>query len=384
MFKHYLLISAWVLIALSGCSKEDLSPGQNTDGFQARSGGYTNQPPPADGVLTAGEWNDLENWPYWLDSIPALVAQQSLYWGIYPMPRVAVDVRVTPQEPWVDVPVELLHNGVVVWKTRTDAHGRAELWPNLFTINTVDDPATLGLRVNGLEPGIAIIEDIVNEVEPSNPLNGSVPSNVDIAFVVDATQSMGQELVFLQEELPGMLYGIRDAYPGLTLRTGSVFYRDRGEEYLTRTGDFSDDIATTVDFIRAQEAKGGGDYPEAVERGLLRALDRLEWSPSARARLLFLLLDAPPRHANEVIADYHRAVALAGEKGVKIIPVVAQGVDQSTEFLLRFTAMATNGTYVFITGTSSIGPLAARPAVGNYQEEALRDLLIRLIEQNID
>ena len=65
--------------------------------------------------------------------------------------------------------------------------------------------------------------------------------------------------------------------------------------------------------------------------------------------------------------------------GIKIVPVSASGINKGTEYLLRSFAMATNGTYVFITNDSGVGNEHIEATVGEYQVEKLRDLIARLI-----
>ena len=48
---------------------------------------------------------------------------------------------------------------------------------------------------------------------------------------------------------------------------------------------------------------------------------------------------------------------------------------------MRFMAIYTNGTYVFITDDSGIGNAHLEPSVGEYQVEKLSDLMIRLIKK---
>jgi len=42
-------------------------------------------------------------------------------------------------------------------------------------------------------------------------------------------------------------------------------------------------------------------------------------------------------------------------------------------------AIATNGTYVFVTDDSGIGNDHIEPTVGEYQVEFLNDLMVRLV-----
>ena len=65
--------------------------------------------------------------------------------------------------------------------------------------------------------------------------------------------------------------------------------------------------------------------------------------------------------------------------GVRIIPVTASGIDKSAEYLMRSLALATNGTYTFITNHSGIGGHHIEPSTDSYKVELLNNLLVRLI-----
>ena len=47
--------------------------------------------------------------------------------------------------------------------------------------------------------------------------------------------------------------------------------------------------------------------------------------------------------------------------------------------MLRFFAITTGGTYVFITDDSGVGNSHIKASVGHYEVEQLNDLIIRLI-----
>jgi hypothetical protein len=158
-----------------------------------------------------------------------------------------------------------------------------------------------------------------------------------------------------------------------------LFYRDEGDDYLTRLSQFTNSIATSTNFVKNQEAGGGGDFPEAVHTALQQSISDLQWSPKARTRLIFLVLDAPPHHTPEVIQSLQQSILQAQEKGKKIIPITASGIDKETEFLMRYFAATTNGTYVFITNHSGIGNPHLEATVGPYRVEFLNDLMVRLI-----
>jgi hypothetical protein len=71
----------------------------------------------------------------------------------------------------------------------------------------------------------------------------------------------------------------------------------------------------------------------------------------------------------------------AAAKGIRIIPVVCSGMEQSGEYLLRSLALAPNGTYTFLTDHSGIGGSHLEPSTDSYTVEKLNDLLVRVIHQ---
>ena len=262
----------------------------------------------------------------------------------------------------------------------TDNFGKAELWPDYWSDQQVSQ---LKIRLNNTSEFIPIpYSQGVNELQfdEHNPLHKSM----DIAFIVDATGSMGDELRYLQAELVDVVSRIKSDNPNVSFRLGSVFYRDEGDVYVTKEQPFSTNTTTTINFINDQYAGGGGDFPEAVHTALQKSIAELEWSSSATSRIAFLLLDAPPHNLDQVKADLKELIAESSEKGIKLIPIVASGIDKHTEFLMRNFAVATNGTYVFITNHSGIGGDHIEATVGEYEVEYLNELMIRLIDHYLE
>lgn len=336
------------------------------------------------GQLTAGEWNDLDNWEFWSNlGQDEDYAKMPGYWDFNLEGRISVEVRNTSEQSIPDMQVELLNStGDVLWTAKTDNKGRAELWPYLGSDLSISS-ANLTLRIDGtVFTNVRLYSEGTNTIIINHEL--STLNTANVAFVVDATGSMGDELEYLKVELIDVIGRVKSANPGVSLNLGSVFYRDTEDEYVTKTSDFSPDIDKTVDFIRAQSANGGGDFPEAVHTALDKALHNLQWSDKARARLLFLVLDAPPHYEPSIVSEINNHIRDAAEYGIKIIPVVASGIDKETEFLMRYMAIASNGTYVFITGDSGIGGEHLIPTVGDYEVEFLNDLIERLINSNLD
>jgi hypothetical protein len=299
-------------------------------------------------------------------------------WNFSPSERYSFVIKDKQQVPVIDCEVTLKSiNGNIIWKSKTDNEGQAELWLNL---NGGDDSNPVAVVSYGDE-----VLTIVDPKEYDQGINEVTLSGesqdlrkADILFVVDATGSMGDEIQYLKSELLDVVTQASRASQ-LELRTGAVFYRDEGDDYITRVSAFSSFATQTLGFIKDQEANGGGDYEEAVHTALNTAITQLSWSPAARTRLLFLLLDAPPHHTDAISGAINDIVMEAAGKGIKIIPISASGIDKDTEFLFRFFATSTNGTYVFITNDSGIGGEHIEATVGEYDVELLNDLIVRLI-----
>ena len=335
---------------------------------------------PSAGQITAGEWNDLQNWKDWLEltADPDYVKMQE-HWGIYPEERMSVYVQNRSNHPVAGAQVLLTdQQGEIIWESVSDHAGHAELWPSLIASSTIEN---YQIRVNYdgeeyIKGAVKSIADGSNDI--TLPVDCDVRDVVDIMFVVDATGSMGDEISFLQSELNDVLARVTEDNQDVSYRTGAVFYRDDTDDYLTKVSDLTINSDETIQFISEQQASGGGDYPEAVDAGLEEALGQ-DWSEDALSKIIFLLLDAPPHSDEETTQMIQQQIIDAAAQGIKIIPITASGINRETEFLMKYMAVVTNATYVFITDDSGIGGSHLKPLVDDFDVEKLNDLLVRLI-----
>lgn len=333
------------------------------------------------GLITAGEWNDLANWDFWNNLLNGQsYSDKSAYWSFYTNNRVSVQVKQN-SNPAVNVSVAIKKNQDVIWETKTDNFGIAELWIGLFDKETTIDVANYSLFINDqqVDTPVKCFEDGIISIELNSIQNTS--NKVELSFIVDATGSMGDELEFLKDDLKSVIQRVKNENSTLDIFTSTVFYRDEGDAYVVKHSNFTNDITSTLNFINQQSADGGGDFPEAVDTALNTAINNLQWSDNSKTRIAFLMLDAPPHYTNQIISRLQSLIKKASHKGIKLIPVTASGIDKETEFLMRFFSVSTNGTYVFITNHSGIGNDHLEASVGAYDVETLNDLLVRLINK---
>ena len=316
-------------------------------------------------------------------------SDKTSYWKFYPHTLVAVRVVDENGSGLANVPVELINHDKVEFTTKTDNTGHAYCWIRLFDGFTEEalNSDDFSLKING-----KVSEDPVKltlNYDDSLKVNvitsdaKQADAKADVAFIVDATGSMGDEIRFLQSDLSYIIDHASSA-TNVALRTAVVFYRDEGDQYLTRGKDFSTDVANTQAFIAEQSANGGGDYPEAVHSALEATLQNFSWNESARARIAFLILDAPAHHQDDIIESLQSSITFYAKNGIKLIPVAASGVDKDTESMLRFFDLATGGTYVFLTDDSGIGYSHIKASVGDTDVEKLADLMLRLIKKYVE
>ncbi|HLG41579.1 MAG TPA: carboxypeptidase-like regulatory domain-containing protein [Chitinophagaceae bacterium] len=330
-------------------------------------------------ILTAGEINDFNKWKMWEDYTDNEFKTWSEYWGIMPKKRFSIQATDKNHNAVINEAVYLISKSTkdTIWRSYTDNTGKAELWPGFFRDSMGKRDCFIADRYGNIINHPSEFSNGVNLLAADKSCGFS--NDVDIAFVVDATGSMGDEIEFLKLELEDVIRNSMEKYKSLTLNAASVFYRDRGDEYVTKHVAFNDDLLKAINFIKLQSAGGGGDYPEAVDDALSTALDSLQWHSTARTKLLFLILDAP---AHDYARDRIRRLTLkAAAMGIRIVPIACSGTDKSTEFLLRSMALATNGTYAFLTNHSGVGNSHIEPTTDKYEAELLNNLLQRVIGQ---
>ena len=334
----------------------------------------------AAGQLTAGEWNDNQS-PELIQVLMHVNDDFRTFenrWRLNLSHQINVTVR-DGNNPVNNARIELLDGNMNrIHSAVTNNQGVAFLFNNL-RIGSQTQPQFIratnasGQDVQVFDPGVSNYVFTLAQIQEQKSL--------DLMFVVDTTGSMGDELRYLQAELTDIVRQVERQHANLDLRLSVVVYRDFGDEYLVRSVPFSHNTGNQVEFLNAQRAAGGGDWEEAVHIGLSEALENHDWREDSTARLLFLVLDAPPHHTGDIPDEIHRLMLLSSDMGVRIIPVASSGIDTISEFLFRSFAKITGGTYVFLTSHSGIGAEHLEPTVGSYNVRLLNELLVEIINR---
>lgn len=338
------------------------------------------------GVMTAGRWSDLENWEQYLKTYKDNSAIRGKWASGLDNKRISVELRYDNSSVASGIPLRILSvDGKIVWQSITDNRGLCDFWIEPFNKTEPRKKAKYQLQYktpSSVESSTwidlgKVSAGLGSELFSINKKPTSPAKAVDIAFIVDATGSMGDEINYLKEELMDVMINAQSMLPCAQIRLGTVFYRDKGDSYTSKFSPFTSRVEDAIEFIQDQQAGGGGDYPEAVDAGMSDGLYRLNWSPIAHAKLAFLILDAPPHDEKKTeIEKLSKEYAL---KGIKIIPIAASGINKPTEFLLKQLAILTGGEYIYITDDSGVGNSHIKPSGVKSNVDLLKNHLKEVI-----
>lgn len=327
---------------------------------------------PQAGLLSAGDIDDNLNHVYFQRLLGGWISEQGQNEALVQLDdRMIVDV-VGANGAGVGNTAITISDGQTTRTVVANSLGRAHVYPGW-------------LGLNGSEGLVASVGEQTAEIGGNGPdqatltIDGdtSPPSKLDLALVLDVTGSMADELNYLTVEFESIIERVESDYGRVDMRFSLVVYRDEGDDFVTRTFDFTDDPQQMRSWLSDQRADGGGDFPEAMDQALVDAED-FEWRTGDDvARVLILNADAPPQPQN-ISRTFDSSRQLA-ENGVRIYPLAASGVDRSAEFLMRTMAATSGGRHMFLTGDSGIGGSKLEPKAECYLVTDLDDLLYRVL-----
>jgi Mg-chelatase subunit ChlD len=278
-------------------------------------------------------------------------------------------------------------SGYAMW-ARTDAGGRVWLHPDAFDGGRSGHYEVVA-RKDGRSAGARLVRGQKSAVEVVLDAAPPAPrARLDLVFLVDATGSMADEIDKLKATLRTITNEVAHLPSRPDICLGLVAYRDRGDAFLLRSHDFTNDVGAFLQqALLPLRAAGGGDYPEAMNDALNETVHRLSWRGDGATRMVILLADAPP-HLDYGAPHYDDDMVAALGKGIKIFGVGASGLDRQGEFIQRQIAQYTGGKFVFLTYAD-----ARRPGRGpgretthdvqNYSVDTLDRLIVRLVTEEL-
>ena len=329
--------------------------------------------------LTAGDWDDNLNFPTFLKYRGAAVGRQHPYGHIDVSTSKVIEVKNAKGEPVRGARVRVLEGKKQLLAATTPADGRVLFVPTLDGASK----ASVTVQVEGTgQASKELSVTAAGEHSLAVVLSDAQyrrASAMDIAFVLDTTGSMSDELRYLQREIGEIASRVQSAFQPLDLRFALIVYRDVGDQYVVKTFDFGP-LSRFQDALAELVANGGGDEPEAVEQALA-AMGQLSWSSGDASKVAFLVADAPAHAENE--RKLFKEMDSARLRGVRLYTVAASGVSDEAELELRTASQLTLGRYLFLTDDSGIGNSHAEPHIPCYVVQKLAGLLTHTLAAEV-
>lgn len=171
---------------------------------------------------------------------------------------------------------------------------------------------------------------------------------LDVVFVLDTTGSMDGLIEGAKQKIWSIASRLASGTPTPRIRVGLVGYRDRGDEYVTRRFDLSEDLDAVYANLQGFRADGGGDGPEHVGQALGEAVSLMKWTDDAKAaRMIFLVGDAPAHDDYKDGWNTREWAKKAIAKGI-VVNTVRCGEDTSTASLFQDLARLADGSFISI------------------------------------
>lgn len=143
--------------------------------------------------------------------------------------------------------------------------------------------------------------------------------NAEIVFCLDATGSMSGLIGTAKEKIWDIVSELAQSNDIDTLRLGMVFYRDRGDDFITKKIPLTTDLDEVYSDLLEITADGGGDSPESVNQALHESVNDMDWSGGENTyRTIFVVGDCPPHMDYKDDVPYTVSCEKAREKGIVI------------------------------------------------------------------
>jgi multidrug efflux pump subunit AcrA (membrane-fusion protein) len=169
-------------------------------------------------------------------------------------------------------------------------------------------------------------------------------ADLDVVFVMDATGSMRDEIADVRANLIGIVRILHRM--ATALRVGFVAYKDRGDDFVTRSfalSPMTDANAQAIAaFVGSITTGGGGDVPEPIDQALQAAI-AMPWSAGADGQII-VVGDAPV-HAENRAATLAMADAFRRSAGNRTVSAIFTGSDEAGRVFFSQLARAGGGDF---------------------------------------
>jgi len=190
-------------------------------------------------------------------------------------------------------------------------------------------------------------EEFSSQTELSETYNAStVKPKMQVVFLLDATGSMSGLIGAAKDKIWSITSSLTQTDPAPEIEVGMIFYRDRGDQFVTKVIPLSTDLDDLYEKLMAINAAGGGDSPESVNQALYEGVNDIQWDDKKSTyKTIFLVGDCPPHMDYKDDVKYPESCSLANGKGI-IVNTILMGNDPTASRIWKEIASKTNGEYI--------------------------------------
>jgi hypothetical protein len=176
---------------------------------------------------------------------------------------------------------------------------------------------------------------------------------VEVVFCIDTTGSMGGYIDFFKQRIWYLCNQLASARPVPDLKVGFVDYRDKGDSWITKVYDLTDDLDHIYSTIQTFRADQGGDAPESVNQALFDAVNKIKWSKDPKTlRIIYLIGDAPPHMDYTDDVKYPITCKEAVKRGILINAIQCGNDAECLKFWKDISTQA-RGAYLQLHNTGT-------------------------------
>ncbi len=194
---------------------------------------------------------------------------------------------------------------------------------------------------------LVLAAGVATQIQADGPAKPARPQ-VEVVFCLDTTGSMGGLINAAKQKIWAICNQISTGNPTPQVKVGLVAFRDRGDVYITKITDLTDDLDAIHTELMSFQAQGGGDTPESVNQALHESVTKINWSKNKKTlKIIFLVGDAPPHmnYADDV--KYPDSCKLAVKNDI-IINTIQCGTHAETKKYWVDICRLAEGSYVQI------------------------------------
>jgi Mg-chelatase subunit ChlD len=196
--------------------------------------------------------------------------------------------------------------------------------------------------------GCGLALALATAARADEPAKKPARPEVEVVFCLDTTGSMGGLIDAAKQKIWSISNQIAAGKPTPRLKVGLVAYRDRGDVYVTKVFDLTEDLDAIHGHLMGFKAEGGGDFPESVNQALHEAVTKIHWGKDRKTlKMIFLVGDAPPHMDYPDDVKYPETCKLAVKNDI-IINTVQCGPHPDTQKYWKDICRRAEGSYVQI------------------------------------